>query len=168
MNTVVLNADYTYLNTVPWQRAIKLLVKEKAEAIKEADRQICNAEGTCVLKIPLVLRLVQMVQTVYRNKVPYSRKNVFVRDNHTCQYCGTHEDLSIDHVQPRSRGGKTSFENCVASCVKCNVHKGDRTPAEANMVLRKHPHEPTIIEFLTHKMKHTGVYSFLKEIKIYS
>ena len=167
MQTVVLNADFTYLNTVPWQRAIKLLVKEKAEAIKEADRQVCNAEGTCVLKIPLVLRLVQMVQTVYRNKVPYSRKNVFIRDDHTCQYCGTHEQLSIDHVLPASRGGKASFENCVTSCVRCNLEKGNRTPEEAHMALRRRPYEPTIIEFLTYKMKHTGVYGFLKDIKIY-
>ena len=147
MHTVVLNADFTYLNTVPWQRAIKLLIKEKAEAIKEADRQICNSEGTCVLKVPLVLRLVQMVQTVYRNKVPYSRKNVFIRDNHTCQYCGTHERLSIDHVIPRSKGGKTSFENCVTSCITCNIAKGNRTPREAQMKLRKRPHEPTTVSY---------------------
>jgi 5-methylcytosine-specific restriction endonuclease McrA len=167
MQTVVLNADFTYLNTVPWKRAVKLLIKEKAESLKEANRQICNAEGTLVLKVPLVLRLVQMVQTVYRNKVPYSRKNVFIRDNHVCQYCGTHDRLSIDHVLPSSRGGKTSFENCVASCVSCNIKKGNRTPGEANMALRKQPYEPTIVEFLTYKMKHTGVYSFLKDIKIY-
>lgn len=167
MHTVVLNADFTYLNTVSWQRAIKLLVKEKAEAIKETDRQIANTGGTCVFKVPLVLRLIQMVRTVYRNKVPYSRKNVFIRDDHTCQYCGTNKRLSVDHVIPTSRGGKTMFENCVTSCVTCNISKGNRTPEEAQMKLRKRPHEPTIIEFLTYKMKHTGVYSFLKDIKIY-
>ena len=167
MHTVVLNADYTYLNTVPWQRAIKLLVKEKAEVLKEDDRQITNCDSSCQYKIPLVLKLVQLVKTVYRNKVPYSRKNVFIRDNHTCQYCGTHEQLSIDHVMPVSRGGKTEFENCVTSCVKCNISKGNRTPQEARLKLYKHPYEPTIIEFLTYKMKHTGVYNFLKDVKIY-
>jgi 5-methylcytosine-specific restriction endonuclease McrA len=167
MHTVVLNADYTYLNTVPWQRAIKLLVKEKAEVLKEDDRQITNYENTCCFKVPLVMKLVQMVKTVYRNKVPYSRKNMFIRDNHTCQYCGTHEQLSVDHVLPSSRGGKSCFDNCVTSCVQCNIKKGNRTPAEAHMALAKHPYEPTIIEFLTYKMKHTGVYSFLKDIKIY-
>ena len=167
MHTVVLNADYTYLNTVPWQRAIKLLVKEKAEVLKEDDRQISNCDNSCRIKVPLVMKLVQMVQTVYRNKVPYSRKNVFIRDRHTCQYCGTHERLSIDHVVPSSKGGKTSFENCVACCVACNLKKGNKTLAEAHMSLKRHPHEPTIIEFLTYKMKHTGVYSYLKDIKIY-
>jgi len=167
MHTVVLNADYTYLNTVPWQRAIKLLVKEKAEVLKEDDRQINNCDKSCQFRVPLVMKLVQMVKTVYRNKVPYSRKNVFIRDNHTCQYCGTHDRLSIDHVVPSSKGGKTNFENCVACCVTCNLAKGNKTLPEAHMRLKKHPHEPTIIEFLTYKMKHTGVYSYLKDIKIY-
>lgn len=167
MNTVVLNADYTYLNTVPWQRAIKLLVNEKAEVLKEADRQISNCDKSYQFKLPLVLKLVQLVKTVYRNKVPYSRKNVFIRDDHTCQYCGTHDNLSIDHIVPSSKGGKSSFINCVACCVKCNLNKGDRTLPEVHMNLKRRPHEPTIIEFLTYKMKHTGVYSFLKDIKIY-
>ena len=167
MNTVVLNADYTYLNTVPWQRAIKLLVTEKAEVLKEDDRKISNFDKSCQFKLPLVLKLVRMVQTVYRNKVPYSRKNVFIRDKHTCQYCGTHDGLSIDHVLPKSRGGKTNFENCVACCVKCNLSKGDKELHEVNMKLKKQPHEPTIVEFLTYKMKNTGVYNFLKDIKIY-
>lgn len=168
MHTLVLNADFTYINTVPWQKAIKLLVKEKAQVLKESSRKVSNAEGTCVFKIPVVLKLVQLVSVVYKNKVPYSRKNIFIRDNHTCLYCGTHKNLSIDHVIPSSQGGKTCFENCVTSCVSCNLKKGNRTPQEANMRLKKPPHEPTIIEFLTHKMKNTGAYSFLKEIKIYT
>ena len=167
MQTVVLNADYTYLNTVPWQRAVKLLMLEKAEALKEADRTISNCDRSCVLKVPLVLKLVNMVKTVYRNKVPYSRKNVFIRDGHKCVYCGTPNKLSIDHVLPSSRGGKTEFKNCVASCVRCNIAKGNRTPDEARMHLRRVPHEPTIMEFLTYKMKNTGVYQFLKDIKVY-
>ena len=160
MQTVVLNADYTYLNTVNWKRGIKLLMLQKAEALKEAEK-------TCILKIPVVLRLVNMVKTIYRNKVPFSRKNVFIRDGNICQYCGTDGKLSIDHVIPSSRGGKTSFENCVASCVSCNVRKGNRTPEEANMHLRRPPHEPSIMEFLTYKMKNTGAFQFLKEVGIY-
>jgi 5-methylcytosine-specific restriction endonuclease McrA len=167
MHTVVLNADYTYLNTVPLKKAIKMLVKEKAKAIKEAEQKVCNAEGTWVRKVPLVLKLVEMVVTVYRNKVPWSKKNMFIRDNYTCQYCGTHDHLSIDHVLPSSRGGKHGFENCVTSCVPCNIKKDNRTPEEAGMRLKKTPYEPTVVEFLTYKMKHTGVYSFLKDINIY-
>jgi len=167
MRTVVLNADYTYLNTVSWQRAVKLLVKEKAEVLKETDQPIRTCSNDCMFKMPLVMRLIELVKTVYRNKVPFSRKNIFVRDNFKCQYCGRPEKLSIDHVVPVSRGGKTNFENCVASCVKCNTKKGNRLIDEAGMHLIKHPHEPTIIEFLTYKMKNTGIYSFLKEINVY-
>jgi 5-methylcytosine-specific restriction endonuclease McrA len=167
MQTVVLNADFTYLNTVSWQRAIKLLVKEKAEVLKADERKICNHDNTCVFKVPLVMRLIDLVKTVYRNKVPFSRKNVFIRDNHTCQYCGTRDNLNIDHVVPRSKGGKTNFANCVVSCINCNVKKGSKTLREAGMHLRKQPHEPTIMEFLVYKMKHTGAYKFLKEIGVY-
>lgn len=167
MQTVVLNADYTYLNTVPWRRAIKLLVKEKAEVLKEDDKMICNYDNTCVFKIPLVMRLIDLVRTVYRNKVPFSRKHVFIRDDYRCQYCGSSEQLNIDHIIPRSKGGKTVFENCVTSCINCNNKKGNRTPREAGMSLRSHPIEPTIMDFLIYKMKHTGVYTFLKEIGVY-
>lgn len=167
MHTVVLNADYTYLNTVPWQRAIKLLVKEKAKVLKEADQQVTNSEHTHCFKIPLVLKLIEMVNTVYRNKVPFSKKNIFIRDDYACVYCSTKENLSIDHVIPCSRGGKNNFENCVTSCIKCNLTKGDKTLGEVNMRLKKRPHEPTIVEFLSYKMRHTGVYEFLKELRIY-
>lgn len=167
MYTIVLNADYTYLNTVSWQRAIKLLVKEKAKVLKETEQQITNYGNTYNFKIPLVLKLIEMVEIVYKNKVPFSKKNVFIRDNYSCQYCGINENLSIDHVIPYSKGGKTNFENCVTSCINCNVIKGDRFLEDTCMRLKKYPHEPTIVEFLTYKMKHTNVYEFLKDLKIY-
>jgi 5-methylcytosine-specific restriction endonuclease McrA len=155
--TVVLNADYTYLNTVNWKRAIRLLVQEKAETLKEADRTVYNADRTCSIRVPLVLRLVNMVKTVYRNKIPWSKKNMFIRDNFKCQYCGSTENLTMDHVIPKSRGGKTNFLNCVTSCHYCNaVKKKNRTPEEAGMKLRKAPYNPTIMDFLIYKMKHTG------------
>jgi 5-methylcytosine-specific restriction endonuclease McrA len=162
-HTVVLNADYTFLGIVNWKRAVKLLVKEKAEVLQESDRPLMGS-FTSVKNIPLVMRLIYMVNSVYRAKVPYSRKNVLIRDRHTCQYCGTKDDITVDHVVPRSRGGKSSFLNCVASCKECNIHKKqNRTPEEAGMRLIRAPHEPTIIEFLTIKMKSLGVHSFLKD-----
>jgi 5-methylcytosine-specific restriction endonuclease McrA len=82
-------------------------------------------------------------------------------------YCGSHDKLTIDHVMPISRGGKSSFKNCVTCCVKCNLKKGNKTIEEAQMRLREAPHEPNIIEFLTHKMKNTGIYKFLKDLKVY-
>lgn len=165
--TVVLNADFTYLNTVTWKKAMKMLIKEKAEVLKEAERKI-HSVSSVMYRVPLVLRLVRLVKVVYNNKVPWSRRNVFIRDNFTCQYCGTkYSKLELEHVVPVSRGGKTSFENCVASCKRCNNRKGNKTPEEVGMKLLKRPHEPTIMEFLIHKMKSTGAYDFLKEIGVY-
>lgn len=168
MQTVVLNADYTYLNTVSWKRGIKLIVKEKVEVLKTSERQVSNYEKTYIIRIPLVLKLVKMVKTVYRNRMPYSRRNVYIRDDYTCQYCGNKpKKLSIDHVTPVSKGGKTRFTNCVTCCIKCNTKKGNRTPEEANMMLKKVPYVPTIMDFLEHKMRNTGVFKFLKDYGVY-
>lgn len=165
--TVVLNSDYSFLGLVSWKRAIKLVVKEKVEVIKSADKEICNGDGTCMIKVPLVLRLIHLVRYVYKNKVPFSRKNIYIRDKHTCQYCGAQERLSIDHVIPKTRGGKNSFENCVTCCVPCNTKKDNRTPREAGMFLRKRPHEPTIMEFLMLKMKTMGIDIVLKDLGVF-
>ena len=76
----------------------------------------------------------------------FSRRNLFKRDRYTCQYCGLQpgpEELTIDHVQPRSRGGRSTWENCVLACVECNKRKADRTPAEAKMALRRPPRKPS-------------------------
>jgi 5-methylcytosine-specific restriction endonuclease McrA len=144
------------------------MVKGKAEMVKASERVITNAEMTVEIAIPQVLRLMELVKSVYKNRVPFSKKNVFVRDNWTCAYCGrTDERLTIDHVIPRSRGGDTSFANCVASCKPCNNKKNNRTPKEAGMALRCKPHTPTIMEFFVIKMKRMGVYKTLKEMGLY-
>ncbi len=80
------------------------------------------------------------------NKVHFSRRMLYKRDDYTCQYCGCKpktSELTLDHVQPKSRGGKTTFDNCVVACVECNSHKADRTPEEANMKLLRKPKRPT-------------------------
>ena len=165
--TVVLNADFTFLGIVNWKKAVKLFVNNKAEVLKESDRPL-RASITTIKKVPLVMRLVYMVDNIYRAKVPYSKKNVLIRDKHTCQYCGSKKDITLDHIQPRSRRGKSTFMNCVASCKTCNIEKKrDRTPEEAGMILRRPPHEPTIVEFLAIKMKRLGVHKFLKEVGVF-
>jgi 5-methylcytosine-specific restriction endonuclease McrA len=78
--------------------------------------------------------------------VTFSRRNIFKRDRYTCQYCGTQpgsEELTIDHVLPRSQGGMSSWQNCVLACVECNKRKADRTPEQAGMPLRRRPARPT-------------------------
>lgn len=159
-HTIVLNADNSYLNTVSWKKAIKMLVKGKAETLKAGDKIIHG------LEMPLVLRLLYFVDAIYRNKVPYSRKNVYIRDGYTCQYCGSTKNLTLDHVQPQAKGGKTSFENCVTCCWSCNNSKGYKTLEEFGNPLKRKPHRPTVVEFLMWKMKNTGIEDFLVELKI--
>ena len=164
MNSViVLNADYGFLNTVNWKKAFNMLIKEKVEVIKYADNMVSSADGQ-VYKIPAILRLLKLIRTVYRNKVPFSKKNVMVRDGFTCQYCGVKNTrLTIDHVYPKSKGGKSSFENCTTSCKECNNKKGDRLCREVKMYPKKIPNAPTISEFLMLKMKTLGIKEILND-----
>ena len=163
---IVLNGDYTVLGSVSWKRAIKLVIANKVKVLKYTDSVVRCVEKT--FKIPAVIVLLKIVRMVYRNKVPFCKKNVLVRDQNRCMYCGFQgRHLTIDHVIPLSRGGATDFDNCVACCKTCNTKKGSRTPAEAQMHLRKQPFQPTISEFMRLKLKHTGVYDYLSELGIY-
>jgi len=164
---VLLNADYTFLNMVDWKRAMRLIAKDKVQVLRQSDRIIRTAEGIAV-KIPLVMKLIKLIRKLYLNRVPFSKKNVLVRDGFKCAYCGSNSQrLTIDHIIPKSRNGKTSFENCVASCKPCNNTKGGRTPSEAGMYLRVKPFQPTISEFLRLKVKKLGINHVLKSLGIY-
>ena len=168
MTTILLNADYSYLNSVTWQKAICLLTKGKVEVLKYTDRIIRNCDGSVVMKIPAVLRLIKFIRTLFRTNVPWSKRNVIVRDNYTCAYCGQKsKKLTIDHVVPRSKGGKSSFENCVAACRSCNNKKGSYTCREAKMFLRVKPTAPTISEFLRLKLMNSGINETLKDLGVY-
>ena len=98
-----------------------------------------------VLKVPRIVVL-QAYDKLPRTRVRFSRQNIYLRDNFTCQYCGKHfqrSKLNLDHVVPRSKGGRTTWENVVCSCVRCNLNKGGRTPAEAGIRLLKKPVRPS-------------------------
>ena len=164
--TIVLNGDYTYLNTISWKRALRLMWNGKAETLKYSEKVAHCSDGSCI-KIPLVMRLIKVIRMIYRNRVPYSKRNIMVRDNFTCVYCGATTNLTIDHVLPVSRGGKTSFDNCVTSCFTCNNKKNNKTPREANMFMKRKPHTPTISEFFLIKMKSMGIDGILKELGVY-
>lgn len=166
-NCIVLNADYTFLNTVNWQRALCLVIKGKVEVLKYTDRVITNAGNTIKIKIPEVIKLIKLIRSLYRNRVPFSKKNVMVRDNFECIYCGATEGLTIDHILPASRGGKSSFENCVTACSECNAKKSDKTPSEARMFLRKQPYSPTISEFIRMRMDKFKINDLLKDLGVY-
>ncbi len=133
-NVLVLNASYEPLSIVSFRRATCLVLDDKAEII-EHDGSVLRSPSV-TLPVPSVVRLRYMVRVARRRQAVLSRRAVFARDDHTCQYCGGPAD-SIDHVLPRSRGGGHDWENLVAACRRCNLAKRDRTPEEAGMRLRR-------------------------------
>jgi 5-methylcytosine-specific restriction endonuclease McrA len=147
-SVIVLNATYEFLGLVSWKRAMVLLISGKVEVVTESDRIIRTVSQT--FRVPAVIRLIKFIRQVYRREVPFSRRNVLIRDGYRCQYCGTEfasSDLTIDHIIPTSRNGGNDWLNVVASCRPCNMRKGDRTPREAGMRLVRLPFKPTIGEF---------------------
>ena len=133
---LVLNASYEPLNITSWRRAIVLLLKGKAEQLEHNER-ILYAD----VPFPTVIRLRYYVRVPYK-EIPLTRRNILERDRNTCQYCGVKEQLTLDHIIPRSRGGGDTWENLVGACVRCNVKKGNRNPKEANMNLLSKPRRP--------------------------
>jgi 5-methylcytosine-specific restriction endonuclease McrA len=128
---------------ISWQRAVVLLYLGKVEVLEEYDDWLVAPSLT--LRTPAVVRLTKgSVST--KNKVRFSRMNIFTRDGFRCQYCGDRkgvDELNYDHVVPRVRGGKTVWENIVTSCYACNDRKGSRTPDQAGMKLLRKPFKPT-------------------------
>lgn len=134
---LVLNASYEPLNITSWRRAVILLLKGKAEQLEHNGKYLYAD-----FYLPTVIRLRHYVRVPYK-EIPLTRRNILERDRHTCQYCSVKgEQLTLDHVIPRSRGGGDSWENLVTACVRCNVKKGNRTPKEAHMTLLCQPRRP--------------------------
>lgn len=144
---LVLNSDYSPLNVTSLQRGFVLVDKGKAEVIKKGEEDIVTSIGNFVR--PLVIRLLNYIK--FRPKtIKVNRRRIFKRDDYTCQYCGSKKNLTIDHVVPRSRGGKNTWKNMVTCCFRCNSNKGNLTPEEAGMKLKVKPYEPTIFSHIVH------------------
>ena len=142
MRVLVLNQNYEPLNVCADARAFVLVDKGKAEIMERSPTDIDSAET--LYPRASVIRMTYYL-TRPRPGVKLTRREVFARDNHTCQYCGRRElDFTIDHVFPKHRGGARSWENLVTSCKPCNRRKGGRSPKEAGMRLRKRPRQPVI------------------------
>ncbi|XP_051207545.1 uncharacterized protein [Lolium perenne] len=139
---LVLDLSYRPVNVVCWKRAICLEFTEKADVLEYYDQTVSSPSGS--FYIPAVLRVPQLLQVMKRRRVKQclSRKNILYRDDFTCQYCPSEDDLTIDHVIPTSRGGKWEWENLVTACSRCNSRKGNKTLLQANMKLRKIPKAP--------------------------
>ena len=138
---LILNASYEPLHVCSVKRAVILLMHDIAERLEDSDKILRSPSQIFI--VPSIIRLKKYVKRPHHQRVAFNRKNVFRRDDNTCQYCGLRSgDLTLDHVHPRSRGGDTSWENVVACCRKCNAKKRDRTPEEAKMHLRRKPYAP--------------------------
>jgi 5-methylcytosine-specific restriction endonuclease McrA len=158
--TLVLNRNWQPVRVATVARALVLLWNETARVVDPEDFQLytwadwsrlrLRADEPFVQAVRFRLRVPEVITLSGYDRLPvaavtFSRRNVFKRDHYSCQYCGRQpggEELTIDHVLPRSQGGVSSWENCVLACVGCNKRKADRTPEQAGMKLRRQPVRP--------------------------
>jgi len=142
---LVLNADYRPLSYYPlslwsWQDALKAVFLDRVHIVSEYDRVVRSPSFE--VRLPSVVCLKTYVKP---SRAPaFTRFNVFLRDRFSCQYCGSREELTFDHVIPRSKGGLTVWENVVAACSPCNLKKGDRLPMDIEMWPRQAPFQPSL------------------------
>ncbi len=144
---LVLNADYRPLSYYPlslwcWQDAVKAVFLDRVNIVSEYDRVVRSPSFE--FRLPSVVSLKSYVKPA---RYPaFTRFNVFLRDCFTCQYCGGRDDLTFDHLIPRSRGGHTTWENVVTACAPCNLKKGGKLPHAAGMIPMRVPDKPTVHE----------------------
>ena len=137
---LVLNQNYEPINVCHVRRAVVLIDRGKAELLVNGNGEVRTPR--LVIPAPSVIRLIQMVKRPVMQR-RLSRRDIFIRDSYTCQYCGkTGHDLTLDHVVPRVRGGLHTWDNIVAACIPCNHRKAGRSPKEASMKLLKEPRAP--------------------------
>ena len=141
MKTLLLNASYEPLAVVSHKRAVVLIIQDKAEIVEATDERIHSASED--MPVPSVIRLKYFVKVPFRARLPLNRQAVLTRDGHRCQFVGCQRrGTTIDHVQPRSRGGAHAGENVVAACKPCNSKKADKTLDELGWKLRWKPRAP--------------------------
>jgi hypothetical protein len=142
---LVLNSDYSPIIVMNTRRAFNLIYKNRAEIVI-ADSEPINA-GDNKFTRPSVIRLFRYITLPYK-KATLSRYNIYRRDNFKCLYCGSKENLTLDHVVPRSKGGTNNWNNLATCCNKCNVLKGDKSLEETNMKLSHKPFTPNYLFFI--------------------
>lgn len=143
---LVLNADfrplsYMPLSLWPWQEAVKATFLDRVSVVAEYDAVVHSP--SIEMRIPSVVVLKDFVRPA--RTAAFTRFNLFLRDEFTCQYCGDTGDMTFDHVIPRSKGGRTTWENVVASCGPCNLYKGSKTLKQAHMRLARKPARPDTV-----------------------
>lgn len=143
---LVLNQDYSPVTVCNIQKAFLLVYLKKAELVA-TDEMLRLRSISKAYPFPSVIRLINYVSMPYRG-VMLTRQNIFKRDGHSCQYCGSEKDLTLDHLIPRSKGGKSSWNNLVTACKRCNTRKGDNKPEETGLKLTRMPFKPSHVMFI--------------------
>jgi 5-methylcytosine-specific restriction endonuclease McrA len=143
---LVLNQDYSAFSICSATKAFLLVFLQKAEIVNSSlHLQLHTVSHS--FPYPTVIRLFKYVYVPYKG-IELSRQNVFKRDRNMCQYCGSTHNLTLDHVIPKSKGGKTSWENLITACQRCNSNKGHQTPEQAGLTIKIKPYKPSFIMFL--------------------
>ena len=142
---LILNADYQPLSYFPlsvwrWQDAVKAVFLERVNIVSEYESRVRSPSFS--MRLPSVVALKQYIQPSRRPA--FTRFNVFLRDFFVCQYCGSQSELTFDHLVPRSKGGRTLWNNVVTACAPCNLRKGGRLENDAGMHPHIRPYEPTV------------------------
>jgi 5-methylcytosine-specific restriction endonuclease McrA len=183
-SVLVLNRSWIAVHIADVRRALSLVYRDLAKVVAPDTYATYDFEGwkelseaaendyirtvSFKIKVPEIIVLT-FFNGFYHKDVRFSRRNIFERDRNTCQYCGTRfskMDLTIDHVVPRSRGGKDTWENVVLACVRCNVRKGDRLPGEAGLKLIQRPARPQLVPYLGVKLGAVNVKSWEKFVSM--
>lgn len=136
MIVLLLNASYEPLSVCTWKRAMKLVFNDKVDVI-ETNGKIINGE----IPLPSVIKLKKYIR-VPDKRISLSKSNILHRDNYKCQYCGSEFDLTIDHIIPKSMGGKHEWTNVVTACIKCNLKKSNKSLEQSGLSLLREPEIP--------------------------
>lgn len=145
---LILNQTFEPLQVCTARRAVVLLFTGKAERVEDTSRVIRSP--STILALPSVIRLHRFIRKPAQPSIAFNKKNILKRDAHTCQYCGRNggERMTIDHVIPKSMGGRTVWENVVSACRTCNLRKGNKSLDEAGMRLLRRPSKPLSLFYL--------------------
>lgn len=152
---LVLNSTYEPIHICNVRRAVVLIFKGVA-VMQEASHFTLRSVSS-VLAAPSVIRLVHFVHIPFKKR-PASKNNILIRDRYVCQYCGKplkSQEITLDHILPKSRGGETIWENLATCCTRCNVKKGSQLPEEAGLTLLKDPRKGSTFHFI-HLLRHYG------------